>query len=56
MKPLRYVILGAGGISHAHVNEYARQSDVTPVGFLDIAGFRPVLEDARYRRLENPPS
>jgi predicted dehydrogenase len=36
MKPLRYVILGAGGISHWHVNEYNKQPDVTVVGFLDI--------------------
>jgi predicted dehydrogenase len=36
MKPLRYVILGAGGISQHHVNEYAKQPDVNVVGFLDI--------------------
>jgi len=36
MKPLRYVILGAGGISNYHLNEYARQPDVNVVGFLDI--------------------
>jgi predicted dehydrogenase len=36
MKPLRYVILGAGGISNFHVSEYNKQPDVTVVGFLDI--------------------
>jgi predicted dehydrogenase len=36
MNPLRYVIIGAGGISGHHVDEYSRQSDVTPVGFVDI--------------------
>jgi predicted dehydrogenase len=36
MKPLRYVILGAGGISQFHVSEYARQPGVSVVGFLDI--------------------
>ncbi len=28
---------------------------VEAIGFLDIAGFRPVLEDARCRRVEGPP-
>jgi predicted dehydrogenase len=36
MKPLRYVILGAGGISNFHVSEYNKQPDITVVGFLDI--------------------
>ena len=36
MQALRYVILGAGSIAGWHVNEYNRQPDVKPVGFLDI--------------------
>jgi predicted dehydrogenase len=36
MKPLRYVILGAGGIANFHVNEYARLPEVSVVGFLDV--------------------
>lgn len=35
-KPLRYVILGAGGISGWHVDEYNKHPQVSPVGFLDI--------------------
>ncbi|MBV8781973.1 MAG: Gfo/Idh/MocA family oxidoreductase [Phycisphaerae bacterium] len=34
-QPLRYVILGAGGISQFHVDAYAKLPDVTPVGFVD---------------------
>ena len=37
MKPLRFVIIGMGGISNWHVNEYSRtHPEVTPVGFCDI--------------------
>jgi len=36
MKPLRYVILGAGGIAGWHVDEYNKQPQVSPVGFLDV--------------------
>ena len=36
MRPLRYVILGAGGIAGVHADNYAKQIDVTPVGFCDI--------------------
>jgi predicted dehydrogenase len=36
MQPLRYVILGAGGISHSHVESYNRQPDMLLAGVLDI--------------------
>jgi len=36
MQPLRYVILGAGGIARHHVDQYNNQPDMKVVGFLDI--------------------
>ena len=36
MRPLRYIILGAGSIAGMHADNYAKQPDVTPVGFCDI--------------------
>jgi predicted dehydrogenase len=35
MQPLRYVVLGAGGIAHWHVDTYNKQPEVSVVGFLD---------------------
>jgi predicted dehydrogenase len=35
MQPLRYVVLGAGGIAHWHVESYNKQPDVSVAGFLD---------------------
>jgi len=36
MQPLRYIVLGAGGIAHAHVDGFSKLEQVTPVGFCDV--------------------
>ena len=36
-QPLRYAVIGAGGISHVHLKEIAGQPGVTVVGLADTA-------------------
>ncbi|MDB6165937.1 MAG: hypothetical protein JWQ83_1077 [Lacunisphaera sp.] len=49
---------GAGGLHLESIqnNRLTIGDTIEAVGFLDIAGYRPVLEDARWRRFEDPPA